>query len=248
MGTTRPARLVRAALATAVAAVGSFGLITACSSSDGKPPTPTTSSITVVRSALSDAAARGDLATVQSLLKAGGVTVDERDDQGRTALVAASYGGHIDVAKALIAAGADVNAKDRTSQSSYLIATSEIGEAKGLELLRLTLANGADVKSLDSYNGTGLIRAADRGFVDIVNELLTTDIDKDHVNRLGWTALLEAIILGGGDAKHTDVVRRLVAAGVDVNLADGQGVTPLTHATNRGYTAMIDLLRSAGAR
>ncbi len=115
-------------------------------------------------------------------------------------------------------------------------------------LLELTLENGADVTSLDSYNGTGLIRAADRGFVRIVERLLETEIDVDHVNNLGWTALLEAIILGDGDAAHIEVVRRLVDAGVDVNLADGQGVTPLAHAQDRGYAEMAAILREAGAK
>jgi len=103
------------------------------------------------------------------------------------------------------------------------------------------------VRSLDSYNGTGLIRAADRGFTTIVARLLETDIDVDHVNRLGWTALLEAIILGNGDAEHVEVVRQLVEAGVDVNLADGQGVTPLAHAENADYDEMVAILREAGA-
>ena len=102
-------------------------------------------------------------------------------------------------------------------------------------------------RSLDSYNGTGLIRAADRGYTTIVARLLETDIDVDHVNRLGWTALLEAIILGGGDEAHTEVVRQLVEAGVDVNLADGQGVTPLAHAEQSGYDEMATILR-AGRR
>ncbi len=66
----------------------------------------------------------------------------------------------------------------------------------------VTLDAGADVNAKDSYNGTGLIRAADRGYVEIVRRLLETEIDIDHVNRLGWTALLEAIILGGGDERH----------------------------------------------
>ena len=86
----------------------------------------------------------------------------------------------------------------------------------------------------DSFNGTGLIRAADRGYVQIVERLLETEIEVDHVNRLGWTALLEAIILGGGDEAHTEVVRVLVEGGVDVNLADGDGVTPLAHARAHG--------------
>ena len=161
-------------------------------------------------------------------------------------LVAAAYANDVDAARELIEAGADVNAKDESVQSAYLIATSEVGD--DTTLLELTLANGADVGSLDSYNGTGLIRAADRGFTAIVARLLETDIDVDHVNRLGWTALLEAIILGGGDAAHTEVVRLLVEAGVDVNLADGQGVTPLAHAEQSGYEEIAAILRSAGAK
>ena len=67
------------------------------------------------------------------------------------------------------------------------------------------------------------------------------------MNRLGWTALLEAIILGGGDAAHTEVVRLLVEAGADVNLADSQGVTPLAHAEQSDYEEIAAILRSAGA-
>ena len=115
-----------------------------------------------------------------------------------------------------------MNAQDDTKQSAYLISTSE----GYLELLRLTLRAGADVRSTDSYNGTGLIRAADRGHVEIIRELLKTDIKIDHVNRLGWTALLEAIILGDGGARHTEVVRLLVEAGADVNLADAERSHP----------------------
>ncbi len=161
-------------------------------------------------------------------------------------LLTAAYANDVDEASRLIEAGADVNAKDETVQSAYLIATSEVGDDP--RLLELTLANGADVASLDSYDGTGLIRAADRGYTTIVSRLLETDVDVDHVNRLGWTALLEAIILGGGDGAHTDVVRLLVEAGADLTIADGQGVTPLAHAEQSGYEEMAEILRSAGAR
>lgn len=125
-----------------------------------------------------------------------------------------------------------------------MIATSE----GYLELLRLTLPAGADVHSKDSYNGTGLIRAADRGHVEIIQELLKTDIKIDHINNLGWTALLEAIILGDGGPRHTEVVRLLVDAGADVNLADSNGTTPLAHARQRGYQQIIEILGAAGAR
>ena len=175
----------------------------------------------------------------------GGEDTAVSDPELNEQLIAAAYENDVETASRLIEQGADVNAKDETVQSAYLIATSEVGDDP--RLLELTLANGADVRSLDSYNGTGLIRAADRGYTTIVARLLETDIDVDHVNRLGWTALLEAIILGGGDAAHTEVVRLLVEAGADVNLADSQGMTPLAHARASGYEDMAEILRAAGA-
>jgi len=192
---------------------------------------------------LIEAARNGETEAVRSLLEQG-ASVTAVDSAGATALVAAAYGNHVEVARALVDAGADVDAKDSTEQSAYLIATSEVGD--DTTLLELTLGAGADVNAKDSDNGTGLIRAADRGYVQIVRRLLETEIEIDHVNRLGWTALLEAIILGGGDKAHTEVVRVLVERGVDVNLADGDGVTPLAHARNHGYEEMAAILTDAG--
>ncbi len=186
---------------------------------------------------------RGEANTVKRLL-AQGASVRARDRNAVTALIAAAYQNHLEVAEILIKAGAEVNAQDDTRQSAYLIATSE----GYLELLKLTLKAGGDVHSLDSYYGTGLIRAADRGHVEIIKELLKTDIAINHVNRLGWTALLEAIILGDGGPRHTEIVRLLVHAGADVNLADSDGVTPFTHARRQGYREMMSILASAGAR
>jgi uncharacterized protein len=194
---------------------------------------------------LISASERGDARAVKRLLEQD-ASVDVRDESGRTALIAAAYGNRLDVAGLLVEAGADVNAKDETQQSAYLISTSEVGDNP--HLLRLTLRNGANVHSLDSYNGTGLIRAAERGHVRIVERLLQTSIEVNHVNNLEWTALLEAIILGDGGRRHTEVVRLLVGAGANVNLADGEGVTPLEHARRRGYEGIARLLQAAGAR
>ena len=193
--------------------------------------------------ALIEAAEAGRLDEVDRLLK-DGARVTATDGAGRTALVAAAYGNHVDVAERLAEAGADVDAQDASQQSAFLIAASEVGDDLGL--LELTLANGADVDAKDSYNGTGLIRAADRGFVRIVRRLLETEMDVDHVNRLGWTALLEAVILGDGDPAHTEVVRLLVEEGdADVTIADGQGVTALEHARTKGQREIVAILERA---
>lgn len=195
---------------------------------------------------LISAAGRGDAEAVRRLLQRG-ADVEARDETGRTPLVAAAYGNHLEAAEPLVEAGADVNARDDTVQSAYLISTSEVGDDP--RLLNLTLQNGADVESLDSYNGTGLIRAAERGHPKIVDRLLQTNVDADHVNNLGWTALLEAIILGDGGPSHTEVVRLLIQRGnADPNLPDGNGVTPLQHARQNGHAQIEEILQDAGAK
>lgn len=105
------------------------------------------------------------------------------------ALLKAAWDDDVAAATELIGQGADVNAKDDTQQSAYLVATSE-------GYLDLTLANGAVVDDKDSWNGTGLIRAAERGHFLVVGELLRAGIDRDHVNRIGYQAIHEAIWLG----------------------------------------------------
>ena len=68
--------------------------------------------------ALIEASAKGDLARVEKLLSAGAGT-RARDARGRTALLAATHGNHVGVARRLIAAGADVNAKDDIEDSTF---------------------------------------------------------------------------------------------------------------------------------
>src|SRR5215207_479287 len=107
--------------------------------------------------ALIAASASGDLAGVERLL-AEGAGVAARDHRGRTALLAATHGNHVGVARALIAAGADVNAKDSIEDSPYLYAGAE-GRT---EILKMTLPT-ADLKSTNRYGGTALIPAAHHG-------------------------------------------------------------------------------------
>ena len=187
------------------------------------------------------ASERGDLVEVRNLLDHG-ARIDARDDRGRTALLAATHGNRVEVARYLIQQGADVNAKDSIKDTPFLYAGAE----GRLDILKLTLVR-ANLKDTNRYGGTALIPAAHHGHVEAVKLLLGTAIDKDHVNNLGWTALLEAVILGDGGKTHTDIVRLLVAAGANVNIADREGVSPLAHAKRRGYAEMVRILSAAGA-
>ena len=159
-------------------------------------------------------------------------------------LIAAAWDNDVKKSRLLIEAGADVNAKDKTVQSAYLIATSE----GYLPLLELTLRHGADVTSLDSFDGTGLIRASERGHFDIVGRLLQSNIDPDHVNNLGWVGLHEALEFAKPDRKadYVDTVRVLVAGGADVEIAaQRDGRSPVELADKHGLKAQAMILRDA---
>ena len=186
------------------------------------------------------AAGKDNIEAVQTLLVQG-VDIESRDSSGRSALLLATHHNAIKVARFLIEAGADVNAMDNINDSPYLYAGAE----GPIEILRMTLEHGADLGSVNRYGGTALIPAAHHGHVEIVRELLKTKIDIDYVNHLGWTALLEAVILGDGGPVHSKIVRLLIEAGADHNIADKDGILPLTHASNRGYGEIVKLLSAA---
>ena len=71
---------------------------------------------------------------------------------------------------------------------------------------------------------------------------MQTDIDANHVNDLGWTALLEAVILGDGSTPYQQIVRVLLDAGADPAIADGNGVTALEHARTSCQTEVAGIL------
>ena len=55
-------------------------------------------------------------------------------------------------------------------------------------------------------------------------------------------------MLGDGGPAHVATVRALVRGGVDVAVPDGDGVTALAHAEERGFDAVVRILRAADAR
>ncbi|GJL69615.1 MAG: hypothetical protein NPIRA06_22500 [Nitrospirales bacterium] len=193
--------------------------------------------------ALFEAVGRNDVAMVRQLLNQG-ASIHAQDGKGQTALLVAVDRNHVESAKVLIEAGADVNAQDRQLDSPFLLA----GARGYLEIVKLTLEAKPDFAIYNRFGGTALIPACERGHVETVRRLLQTDVDINHVNRLGWTALLEAIILSDGGPRHQEIVRLLIKAGADINLPDGDGISPLQHARNKGFIPIAKMLESAGAR
>ena len=190
------------------------------------------------------AAAKGDAAEIERLIAAG-QSPNTRDAHSRTPLHVAAHFGHQAAAQALLKGGANPNALDA---QKYDIVTI-VAVTNDVPMLKLALAGGTDPKAITSpYNGTALIAAAHLGHAEVVRVLIAAGAPLDHVNNLGWTALMESIVLGNGGKAHTDTLEALVKAGANLNIADRQGVTPVGHARSRGYAGMVRILEAAGAR
>jgi ankyrin repeat protein len=195
--------------------------------------------------ALLTAAGRGDTAAVSAALAAG-AAIDARDRQQQTALLLAVQRGDADLALSLIRQGADINAEAANHDTPWLLA----GALDRTGMLAAMLETGkVDYTKRNRYGGNALIPACERGHVETVRLLLDrSKIDVNHVNNLGWTALLEAVILSDGGPRHIEIVKLLLGAGADPNIADRDGVTPLRHARDRRYDAIAALIKTAGGK
>ncbi len=190
------------------------------------------------------AAAKGDLDAIGRLVSAG-AGLNERDGHGRTPLMVAAHQQKHDAARALIKVGADLNALD-SARYDVLTISAVLND---VEMVKLAIASGANTGLVTSpYEGTALIAAAHLGHVEVVRALITGKAPLDHVNNLAWTALIEAIVLGDGGPRHVATLRALVEAGANLNIPDGNGVSPLRLARQRGFREMVRILEKAGAR
>lgn len=172
-------------------------------------------------------------------LIAEGADLNARDRADRTPAHVAAFGSHDDVIKALADAGADMNALENRVYDVLTIAA--VANDPELVSLAITLGNSPTLIT-SVYDGTALIAAAHLGHHEVVARLVAGGAPLDHVNNLGWTALMEAVVLGDGGHDHVETVRILVDAGADKTIADRDGVTPLQHAKARGYADIMTVL------
>jgi ankyrin repeat protein len=190
------------------------------------------------------AAHRGDAAQLARLL-ASGAALDATDARGRTPLHVATFARQREAIRALVQAGADINRLESDRYDAVTIASVADDE----ETLRVLLQLGASAKQTTSrYDGTALIAAAHLGHDGVVRQLIAAGAPLDHVNNLHWTAVIEAIVLGDGGARHQATLKALIDAGANLQLPDRSGQTPLALAKARGYSAMVSMLEKAGAR
>ena len=187
---------------------------------------------------VADAAKKGDIDAVQSLLKQHtDVNVPQAD--GTTAIDWAVYRDDLEMTNLLIRAGANVNAVSDYGVTPLSLACTNRNPAMIDSLLKA----GANPNAAQSTGVTALMTCARTGNIDAVKLILARE---PHVNaketQLGQTALLWAVA-----EKHPDVVRALIEHGADIQIRTKNGFTPLLFAAQQGDIESARILLEAGA-
>jgi len=190
-----------------------------------------------------DASAAGDLDGVRAAL-ADGADKNAVDREETSAILHAARGGHLDVVRALIAEGVDIDAQDQTCSNPFLFGCIN----DDLALVTTMVEAGADLKRLTRMGGNGLTPSAEKGHLEVVRYLLeNTRINVNLTNNLGWTALIETIILGDGGPVRQQIVELLLAHGAKPGMPDPWGVPPVELARERGYREIVSILERHAA-
>lgn len=181
-----------------------------------------------------------NLEKVQDILKDTSYLINETNEKGETPLLIATHKNYIEIAKALINEGADVNKQDVLQDSAYLYA----GAQGKTEILAYIIENAKpDHQVYNRYGGNALIPAAEKGHLPNVKLLLADGkVDINHQNNFGYTALIEAVALTDGSKVYQQIVQELLVYNANKELRDDNGMTALDYAKDRGYTEMIELL------
>jgi ankyrin repeat protein len=139
--------------------------------------------------------------------------------------------GDIEAVKQHLAAGTDVNAKNRSGETPLFFAATK-------EITELLIAKGADVDAKDD-GWTPLHAAVDEGHKEVVELLITKGADVNAKDKRGSTSLFFAAT--------KEITELLIAKGADVNAKNRSGSTPLHSAATRGQTEIAALFIAKGA-
>jgi ankyrin repeat protein len=171
----------------------------------------------------------------------GARLVPAQDAQSNEALRKTAQDGNMKAVKALLAQGADVNAKDDQGQTAlHWVAPARDNP----EMVKVLVAKGADVNAKDNAGETALMIAASQSNPQIIAVLLADGADVDARNNSGGTALM-----AGAFRANLDEIKILLARGADPKVKDKQGRTAFDFAKDgsRNYSDETNAKRFAEA-
>lgn len=215
------------------------------------------------------AAYAGQTAVARALLDAGADVNMTSPGTGDNALVVASLGGHVEVVRLLLEVGAGPNARVSSTKPLWcavwgghrdvvevlLKAGANVNDPQGpppliaaakrgnIELIYVLVAAGAKIDAVRPSGSTPLMGTAMSGQVEALDLLITMGADVNAQNADGG----RAIHCAPGTPNSATVIRRLVAAGADVDACTITSFTALMQAVIVGDLAAVEALLEAGA-
>ncbi len=165
------------------------------------------------------------------------------------ALISAVSFGKVDVAKSLLANGANINEKDADGSTPLMLASE--GNAylpNSVPLVQILIDARASLEMRDLRGRTALHRAAAGGRTNVVGLLLDSGALLNTKTNDGATPLFYAVEFG-----KIPVLELLIARHAQLDLADATETTPLMIASEgNAYlpnnTPMVETLLTAGAK
>ena len=183
------------------------------------------------------AAQEDDLEALTALI--AGVDVNVRDElTGTTALEHAVKNANREVVQLLLAAGANVNAKNSAGETVLMM----LDEDATSEMVWDLINAGANVKLKDDCDSTALMHIAQSNNPDTIRTLLDAGAEINAKDEEGKTALMLAAEEG-----LVNNVRALVLGGADINVVDKEGMNALGHAMDGDHAVVVRFLKSKGA-
>jgi len=176
-----------------------------------------------------------------------GTDVTTKTGYGETALHPATRCGSVSAVKALLAAGADINApnESRNSPLSIAVSNTKAGQSNRSDyeaVVRLLLDEGAEVtaKYLDGF--TALHKAVMKGNEAVVKLLLANGADVEMKDQKDSTALHLAANWG-----YEALVKLLLENGANIEAKNKDSWTALYFAARNGNKTVVKLLLEKGA-
>jgi ankyrin repeat protein len=173
------------------------------------------------------------------LISTHGENVNAKCGNYGTPLHAASYEGHLDAARILLAHGVDVNTTNEEKKTPLCSAY----DGRHLDAMRLLLEHGADVDVRYGHDNHLLREAsAQHRRFDAVHLLLQHNADVNVRNHIDQTPLHYASIHG-----QARTAQLLLEHGAIINAQDSLGCTPLYDASEQGHPEVVHVLLEHGA-